>query len=179
MEKSSQPTRFTTQIAASPSRNIFPSGTRRGKSQQRKSSAGNCCRRFAMSCRWVYSPSRTTPQRFCGWPGHSYCAEHHRQLDAMEQADKDWDDMLATHEAVCEELRRKTRGSSAFTAAIAAPMNRIQRSRKQLQISRERSARVPSRRSCFGSNQAPVSIPRRVKMSAKQTVGTARLGISS
>jgi len=24
-------------------------------------------------------------------------------MDAMEQADKDWDEILATHKAVCEE----------------------------------------------------------------------------
>ena len=58
-----------------------------------------------MLCSWLYLASRTTPERFCGKPGHPYCPEHQREIDAMEQDDKNWDDILATHEAVCEELK--------------------------------------------------------------------------
>jgi hypothetical protein len=56
-----------------------------------------------MPCSWLYLESRNTPERFCGKPGHPYCAEHQREMDAMAQADKDWDEILATHRAVCEE----------------------------------------------------------------------------
>jgi hypothetical protein len=58
-------------------------------------------------CFWLYLASRTTRQRFCGEPGHPYCPEHQREMDAMEQADKDWDEILATHRAVCEEPRKE------------------------------------------------------------------------
>jgi len=54
-------------------------------------------------CCWLYLASRTTPERFCGKPGHPYCPEHQREMDAMEQADKTWDEILATHRAICEE----------------------------------------------------------------------------
>ena len=56
-----------------------------------------------MSCNWPYFESRTTPERFCGKPGYPYCPEHQREMDPMAQADKDWDEILATHEAVCEK----------------------------------------------------------------------------
>lgn len=56
-----------------------------------------------MMCSWLYLASRTTPERFCGKPGHPYCEEHQREMEAMEQVDKDWDEILATHRAVCEE----------------------------------------------------------------------------
>jgi hypothetical protein len=58
-------------------------------------------------CSWLYLASRTTPERFCGNPGHPYCPEHQREIDAMEKSDKDWDEILATHEAVCEEPKEK------------------------------------------------------------------------
>jgi hypothetical protein len=54
-------------------------------------------------CCWLYLASRTRPERFCGKPGHPFCAEHQREIDAMEQADKDWYEILATHRAICEE----------------------------------------------------------------------------
>ena len=54
-------------------------------------------------CSALYLASRTTAQRFCDKPGHPYCPEHQREMDAMAQADKDWDEILATHRAVCEE----------------------------------------------------------------------------
>jgi hypothetical protein len=60
-----------------------------------------------MPCNWVYLESRTSPERFCGKPGHPYCEEHQREMDAMQQADKDWDEILATHEAVCEEPKEE------------------------------------------------------------------------
>ena len=60
-----------------------------------------------MPCSWLYLASRTTPERFCGKPGHPYCPEHQREIDAMEQSDKDWDEILATHEAVCEEPKEE------------------------------------------------------------------------
>jgi hypothetical protein len=52
-----------------------------------------------MSCRWLFFAS---PQ-FCGKPGHPYCAEHQCEIDAMKQAEEDWREILATHEALCEE----------------------------------------------------------------------------
>ena len=51
--------------------------------------------------------SRTTPQRFGDKPGHPYCPEHQRQIDAMEQSDKDWDEILASLQAVCEEHQQE------------------------------------------------------------------------
>ena len=57
-----------------------------------------------MACSWLYLASRTSPQRFCDKPGHPYCPEHQLEMDAMEQTDKNWDEIIATHEAVCEEL---------------------------------------------------------------------------
>ena len=60
-----------------------------------------------MSCSWLYLESRTTPERFCGKPGHPYCPEHQREMDAMQQTDKDWDEILATHSAVCEEPKEE------------------------------------------------------------------------
>ncbi len=60
-----------------------------------------------MPCSWLYFASRTTPERFCGQPGHPYCEEHQREMDAMKQADKDWDEILASHLAVCEEPKEK------------------------------------------------------------------------
>jgi hypothetical protein len=54
-------------------------------------------------CSWLYLASLSTPEHFCDKPGHPYCPEHQRETDAMEQADKDWVEILATHKAVCEE----------------------------------------------------------------------------
>ena len=62
-----------------------------------------------MSCSWLYLASRTTPQQFCDKPGHPYCTKHQREIDAMQQADKDWDEILATHKAVCEEPKEERR----------------------------------------------------------------------
>ena len=62
-----------------------------------------------MSCSWLYLASRTTPERFCDKPGHPYCEEHQREMDAMEQVDKDWDEILASLQAVCEEPKRRTK----------------------------------------------------------------------
>jgi hypothetical protein len=60
-----------------------------------------------MSCSWLYLASRTTPQQFCDKPGHPYCEEHQREMDAMQQTDKDWDEILASLQAVCEEPKEK------------------------------------------------------------------------
>jgi hypothetical protein len=60
-----------------------------------------------MPCSWLYLASLRTPERFCGQPGDPFCPEHQREIDAMEQSDKDWDEILATHEAVCEEPKEK------------------------------------------------------------------------
>jgi len=56
-----------------------------------------------MTCGWLFLASRATLERFCGKPRHPYCPEHQREIDAMEQADKDWDEILAALSAVCEE----------------------------------------------------------------------------
>jgi hypothetical protein len=62
-----------------------------------------------MSCNWLYLESRTTPERFCGKPGHPYCPEHQREMDAMAQADKDWDEILASLQAVDDAKREQPR----------------------------------------------------------------------
>ena len=66
-------------------------------------------------CSWLYLASRTTPERFCEKPGHPYCPEHQREMDAMAQADKDWDEILASHEAVCEERQQEQKLCAACT----------------------------------------------------------------
>jgi hypothetical protein len=60
-----------------------------------------------MPCSWLYREPRTLPERFCDKPGHPYCAEHQREMDAMEHADQDWVEILATHMAVCEEPKEE------------------------------------------------------------------------
>jgi hypothetical protein len=35
-------------------------------------------------------------------------------MDAMEQADKDWDEILATHKAVCEEPKEEQKLCTAL-----------------------------------------------------------------
>ena len=62
-----------------------------------------------MPCCWVYLASRTSPQRFCDKSGHPYCPEHQREIDFMEKSDKDWDEILASLQAVCEEPREVRR----------------------------------------------------------------------
>lgn len=56
-----------------------------------------------MACRWVLLASRTTDERVCGRPGKPYCPEHQREIDAMEQADKDWDEISASFKGVCDK----------------------------------------------------------------------------
>ena len=56
-----------------------------------------------MPCGWLYLASRTTAERFCDKPGHPYCPDHQREMNAMQQTDKDWDEILATHRAISEE----------------------------------------------------------------------------
>ena len=72
-----------------------------------------------MSCSWRYLTSGTAPERSCCKPGHPYCPEHQREIDAMQQADKDWDEILATHEAVCLQGGRKKKRHHARYATIA------------------------------------------------------------
>ena len=56
-----------------------------------------------MSCLWRFLASRTTPERFRGKPGHPYCEEHRREIDAMEQTDRNWDEIFASFKALREE----------------------------------------------------------------------------
>ena len=78
-----------------------------------------------------YLESRTTPDRFCDKPGHRYCEQHQREMDAMEQADKNWDEILATHRAVCEEETEREQQLCAVCnrrpvhTAFAKPMSRV------------------------------------------------------
>jgi len=55
------------------------------------------------------SRSAPRPSVFADKPAHPYCPEHQREMDAMQQTDKDWDEILASHEAVCEEPREEQR----------------------------------------------------------------------
>lgn len=65
--------------------------------------------RITPDCRvWLYLAAKNSPEQFCTRPGHPYCAEHQREMDAMEQADGDWDEILATHKAVCDEPKEET-----------------------------------------------------------------------
>jgi hypothetical protein len=59
-----------------------------------------------MSCCWLYLASRTTPERFCDRLGHPFCPEHQSEIDAM---DKDWDEILTSLQAVCEEPKEERR----------------------------------------------------------------------
>ncbi len=56
-----------------------------------------------MTCSWLFLASRTTPERFCGKPGHPYCSEHQAEMDYIHRLDEDWKEIEATHKAVCEE----------------------------------------------------------------------------
>jgi hypothetical protein len=56
-----------------------------------------------MSCRWLFLASRTAPERFCGLPGHPYCPEHQREMDYIHRLGEDWEEIEATHKAICEE----------------------------------------------------------------------------
>jgi hypothetical protein len=56
-----------------------------------------------MGCGWLYIESRTTPQHFCDKPGDPHCSEHQLEMDAYEQDQKEWDEIFATHMAVCSE----------------------------------------------------------------------------
>ncbi len=56
-----------------------------------------------MSCSWLYLASRTTPEHFCSKPGHPYCEEHQQEIDYLQRLDDDWQEIEATHRAVCEE----------------------------------------------------------------------------
>ena len=56
-----------------------------------------------MPCSWVYLASRNSPERFCDKPGHLFCEEHQREIDAMEKSDTYWEEILASLQAVCDE----------------------------------------------------------------------------
>ena len=58
------------------------------------------------------------PSGVCDKPGHPYCPEHQREMDVMERSDKDWNEILASHEAVCEEPKKKS--NRLASCAIAA-----------------------------------------------------------
>jgi len=59
-----------------------------------------------MACVWVLLASQTTDERLCGKLGDPQCLEHRRELDAMKQADKNWDEMHAPLKAVCDIPRK-------------------------------------------------------------------------
>ena len=40
-------------------------------------------------------------------PGHPYCPGPQREIDAMEKSDKDWDEILASLQAVCKEAKEE------------------------------------------------------------------------
>lgn len=61
------------------------------------------------TCRWVYLPSKHSPGRLCARRGHRYCSQHQRELNAMEQAGKNWDEILAMDRATIGEPRGKRR----------------------------------------------------------------------
>jgi hypothetical protein len=56
-----------------------------------------------MSCQWLFLASLTTPERLCGVPGDPYCPAHQRVMDYLKQLDDDFEEVEATHRAVCEE----------------------------------------------------------------------------
>jgi hypothetical protein len=60
-----------------------------------------------MACVWVLLASRITDERLCGKPGDPQCLEHQRELDAMMQADRNWDEMQVPFEAVGNIPRKK------------------------------------------------------------------------
>jgi hypothetical protein len=60
-----------------------------------------------MACVWVLLASQTTAERLCGEPGHPYCPEHQREIDAMEKSDTYWEEILASLRAVCEEPNKE------------------------------------------------------------------------
>lgn len=62
-----------------------------------------------MACRWVLLASRTTEERLCGKPGEPYCPEHQGEIDAMEQPDKNWDEIFSSLDAVREESKEERR----------------------------------------------------------------------
>jgi len=64
----------------------------------------SCCPRSAtIPCSWLYLVSHTSAKHFCQEPGHPYCPGHQREMDALAQADQDWDEILATLKGFCEE----------------------------------------------------------------------------
>jgi len=60
-----------------------------------------------MTCSWLFLASRTTPERFCGKPGHPYREEHQAEMNYIHTLDEDWKAVEATHKAVCEEPRSR------------------------------------------------------------------------
>jgi hypothetical protein len=60
-----------------------------------------------MACVWVLLASRTTDERLCGKLGRPFCGEHQREIDAMEQTDKDWDEIFASFKALCDESEKE------------------------------------------------------------------------
>ena len=60
-----------------------------------------------MTCRWFFLAARTTPERFCGKPGHPYCPEHQLEMDNIHRLDEDFEEVEGTHKAVCEEPKKE------------------------------------------------------------------------
>jgi hypothetical protein len=67
-----------------------------------------------MPCQWLFLASRTTPERFCGKPGHPYCPEHQAEMDYIHSLDNDWKEIEATHKAVCDEPRGRVTKTHLF-----------------------------------------------------------------
>jgi hypothetical protein len=44
---------------------------------------------------------------FAAKPGHPYCLEHEREMDDIRRLDDDWEEIEATHRAVCGEPEEK------------------------------------------------------------------------
>ena len=62
-----------------------------------------------MTCRWLFRASRTTPERFCGKPGHPYCPEHQEAVDYINRLDAEWKEIREAHKALCEEPKENQR----------------------------------------------------------------------
>jgi hypothetical protein len=53
-------------------------------------------------CSWLHLADKNSPEHFCPKPGHPYCPEHTRLIEYINSLDDDWDEIDATHRAVCE-----------------------------------------------------------------------------
>lgn len=62
-------------------------------------------------CLWLYLGSKNSPEQLCGAEGHPYCEQHQLEIDAMEQSDKDWDEIFATYKALLAETKRRRKNT--------------------------------------------------------------------